>query len=444
MNSERDDQNLKPTLNNRGSRGKGWRIDPITVYDVIAVLALVALLLCILLSHGEKISHYLFTDKLDTGMDFLNSLTYLKGSTPYENFHVLYPPLANLYFLFLIKFVPNYQLQTWRDSSTSAPSVRGTANDLRIHQATFLIYILTFILVAAVLVIEIEHVLRDVDRRKTVITKLCILFSPGFLWVFDRGNILVFSVLLVLYFVMFKDAKNVFLRETALIALALAAGLKLYPAFYGVLLLRDKKYLAAVRTILYGLLTVFVPLMFFTEGLMALPIWLRVVFRFGQTSSTPWSVSSFSGILHEMLYYIRKLTDVDMDTAWFGYAGYAVAAMLLISSLFAKKEWESLLMITFAIVMYSYQGSYIYSFFCIPFLFFLREEKTLTLKNTVPFLAMLFCMVDFPLFYYANELYLKTTIFHILSVAVIIWTLCEMISLIKSSMGTRRLSAGKE
>lgn len=435
---------MNNTVNKKSKRGKGWKIDPITVYDVIAVLAIITLIICIFLSHGDLFSHYFFSDMLDTGMDYFNSITYLKGRAPYENFYTLYPPLANLYFLFLMKFVPDYQIQTWGDSLTTGAVLRSTVNDLRLHQATLLMYLLTVILIAAVLVIEIEHILRDVERRKTVITQLCILFSPGFLWIFERGNILAFSVLLVLYFLMFKDSKNVFLRETALIALAIAAGLKLYPAFYGVLLLRDKKYLAAVRTILYGLLTVFAPLMFFTEGLLALPMWLRIVFQFGKTSNTPWLGLGFMGVLHELLYYVQKLIKFDMDTGWFVYAGYAVSLLLLASSLFAKKDWESLLMITLAIVMFNDQGGYIYAFFCIPLLYFFHEEKRITLQNIVPFLSMLFCTVNFPLFSTLNVLSMRTTLFHFMSIAVIIWTLCEMISLIKSSMGRRRLSAGKE
>ena len=40
---------------------------------------------------------------------------------------------------------------------------------------------------------------------------------------------------------------------------AIAAGFKLYPAFLGVLLLRDKNYLAAVRTVLYGVVCPVLP-----------------------------------------------------------------------------------------------------------------------------------------------------------------------------------------
>lgn len=64
------------------------------------------------------------------------------------------------------------------------------------------------------------------------------------------------------------------LRELALICLACAAAMKLYPALFGLLLLSDKKYKEAVRAVIYGIVLLVVPF-FFMGGVGQIPQMLK-------------------------------------------------------------------------------------------------------------------------------------------------------------------------
>lgn len=109
------------------------------------------------------------------------------------------------------------------------------------------------------------------------------------------------------FFILYRNSEKPLLRELACLALAIAAGFKLYPAFLGVLLLRDKNYLAAVRTVLYGVVCLCFPLFFFNEGLFGLTLWFRVLFDFSGSRGEPWVGNGFSNILAEPDMQVDKL-----------------------------------------------------------------------------------------------------------------------------------------
>ena len=89
------------------------------------------------------------------------------------------------------------------------------------------------------------------------------MLSFPFLYLFERGNILLLTFVLVLIFLVFGDSPSRTRRELALLALAAAAALKLYPAIFALFLLRDKRYRELGRVILYFLLLSVLPTFFF-------------------------------------------------------------------------------------------------------------------------------------------------------------------------------------
>ena len=59
-----------------------------------------------------------------------------------------------------------------------------------------------------------------------------------------------------------KDRSSAASREAALILIAMAAGIKLYPAIIGVIYLREKRFKEAIRLVIYGLIIFLVPFAF--------------------------------------------------------------------------------------------------------------------------------------------------------------------------------------
>ncbi len=73
------------------------------------------------------------------------------------------------------------------------------------------------------------------------------------------------SLLLALAW-LWMDSENRTKQEIALILIAVAAGFKLYPALVGVVYIKRKEWKKVFRLIVYGVIAVFVPFLFFGGG----------------------------------------------------------------------------------------------------------------------------------------------------------------------------------
>lgn len=374
---------------------------------------------CFLFSHGELIEHYFFYDTRDTGMDFFHSLEYVRGMAPYALFNTLYPPLANLLFYVLYMVIPGGVSERWMPTLEEGVWARGTDIDLRTHQAPMLLFILFVMIASWMLISMIRTVLKEYPFGWANCAALCFLLCPGSLHAIERGNILFATIPLILFFLEYRDSENKILRELALLSLAVAAGLKLYPAFWGVLLLRDKKYGQAVRAVLYGILSVILPALVFQEGLMGIPMWLSVVFDFGSGNTMPWVGTGFANILHRVALHAQVYWGIEIGTQWFSAAAIILSAFLLLISLVLKKEWQSTLAIAMAIILFQSQGQYIYSFLIIPMVLFLAEEDRFNRHNVFPFLLMTAMTVHLPLFYIRGESYPNIALAQLITVLLV-------------------------
>lgn len=401
---------------------------PSRVFCTASVLSLIVLILSFVATRGDLISRYFWWDQRDTGMDFFHSMEYVRGRVPYEQFDTLYPPLANLFFLCLYYIVPVQVSANWAPSFAHSIQYRGSYLDLRTYQAPMLLFILVLVITAWMLVTLIICMLKRMSYKQANSVALCILLSPGMMMAFERGNILFFVVPLCIFFVHYRKSENWMLRELALVALAIAAGLKLYPAFFGVLLLKDKKYAQAARAVLYGILSVILPCFAFKEGLSGIPMWLSVVMNFGGAGIAPHIGTSFANILHRIALYAQNYLGIYVPTGGFAVCGMVVSLLLLFVSLFLKKDWQSVLAITFAVIMFSSNGQYIYGFVCVPAIFILMEEEQFNRGNIVPYVLTMLLCIHLPLFYTHLGSYPDVAARQLISVLIVCWCFYNGIS----------------
>ena len=87
----------------------------------------------------------------------------------------------------------------------------------------------------------------------------------------ERGNMALYVIVIILNALIWKDSTVYWKRELALILIAIAAGLKVYPAVLGLLYIKEKRWKESIRLIIYGIIAFFVPFIFFGkfDGLMA-------------------------------------------------------------------------------------------------------------------------------------------------------------------------------
>lgn len=105
--------------------------------------------------------------------------------------------------------------------------------------------------------------LKKGTKAEKIVFTISMLFTVPFLYQYERGNIIFLALCFTMLFFLWKDSENRILRELSFFSLAGAAGLKIYPAVFGLLLVREKRYKEAVRLMIYGLISFFLPFLCF-------------------------------------------------------------------------------------------------------------------------------------------------------------------------------------
>jgi len=193
--------------------------DGMFCFTVLTVASLIAMFGAFFLTNGAAIVHVFFFDTMDTGMDFFNSLAETTGGTPYTKYGTLYPPLANLFFYILQRFIPNLVSVRWAKTHLGVVGMRGTIRDLRVNQAPLLMFLFYIIFVTLFMIAIIEAATKQETKRARAFA-VAAFFCYGNLYAIERGNIIILSVALSMVFVTYYTSPNKVLREIALISLA--------------------------------------------------------------------------------------------------------------------------------------------------------------------------------------------------------------------------------
>ncbi len=184
-----------------------------------------------------------FAGTADLLRDFLNPMIYASELDPYRNpvnglWEKSHPPL----FYLLLYGIRQFCL-------TLEPEGNG-------------IFLLTAI---AAMLIPAAGLMLLVERNAALsggkrLMLMTVIFGSGlFCYAFERGNLVLTAAMLSAFFLFYYDSPDRTLRELALAALALAAGLKLSPAVFGLLLLYRRDFAGALRLLLYGLAAILLP-----------------------------------------------------------------------------------------------------------------------------------------------------------------------------------------
>jgi len=229
----------------------------ITFISIFASFGVLSVIFAVITS-GNSFRGMLFHNGIYTDwfMDFFNSILDSSASNVYSERNSVYPPLAVAFFRFLGRMIP----------------YREVALDPRDHydiQQSQLAIMLYLLYAIAVVVFLYRTLLRktQTDKKMRIYNEIfvfSVIASYPMIYCLERGNIVSAAAVLTIFFVFFRNSDSKAVRELSYIALALAAGLKLYPAIFGVLLLFDKKFKDAGRLIAYGILSVVVPMILIT------------------------------------------------------------------------------------------------------------------------------------------------------------------------------------
>ena len=192
-----------------------------------------------------------------------------------------------------------------------------------------------------------------------------VFFGSGYM----MGNSTMLVLGLLVLGLRLRDGETAFQRELGLILLAGCVALKLYPAVFGLLYLKDKRYKELLRLILYSFILLFGPFVFF-GGRRGLFYWLKHITN--TMHYTDYARPQYLlGIFHTL---IRRFTGRDEKPL-------CMALAVLVCLVWTWLAWRSkskyrTMFFLIAIMVFFPANAYRYSlsYFTVPLIFFLKEE----------------------------------------------------------------------
>ena len=304
----------------------------------------------------------------DYWMDFFNvNFWTQKNFNPYtSDFKSSYPPLI-LAISKLFSFLADY--------SHGSPDASNSFFGILSYHLVFAGF--TALSVVAWLKCMKEKV---TSKPQRILISVALLFAAPYLYLYGRGNYLVIVVTCISWFFAWYRSEKRWQRELALILLAIAAGIKLYPALLAAILLKERRFVDFFKTVIYTIASFFIPFLVFTGGFSNIGVFLENLTSFqgsDQVSDRNYSMPTF-------IYYFFEFANglkTNEIPQWIINVGAKLSTGILLSglflSLFAKRTWKALALVTIALIVYP-APSFIYSatmILPVVVLFLMCEEK---------------------------------------------------------------------
>lgn len=329
------------------------------LFYIISFASLVVCIIMGVLSNGVTVSNLLF-NKDDVFMDFFNSVVDCSGDA-YGESGVIYPPLVVLFYKFCSMF--------FNIDSMKASEVRETSLGM--------IIFVCFTIVSYILFAKLIYKYKNGSFANKSLFAFFTLFSFPMIYLIERGNIIVLVLPLLLYFVNEYDSDVKYKRHLAYICLAISVAIKIYPVFFGLLLLKKKKnFKNILLCIFYGAVFFFVPFIF-VGGFSQLGVLIHnILYTSSMFGSKGFgfkvSISNTFSLFGHVFNHVRLF-----ETAGTMFLIITVLAGLLLI-LFNKwnEDWKIYAVISLIIILVP-GFSYIYSvaYMIIPLLFFLNKKE---------------------------------------------------------------------
>lgn len=330
------------------------------LFYIISFASLVVCIIMGVLSNGVTVSNLLF-NKDDVFMDFFNSVVDCSGDA-YGESGVIYPPLVVLFYKFCSMF--------FNIDSMKASEVRETSLGM--------IIFVCFTVVSYILFAKLIYKYKNGSFANKSLFAFFTLFSFPMIYLIERGNIIVLVLPLLLYFVNEYDSDVKYKRHLAYICLAISVAIKIYPVFFGLLLLKKKKnFKNILLCIFYGAVFFFVPFIF-VGGFSQLGVLIHnILYTSSMFGSKGFgfkvSISNTFSLFGHVFNHVRLF-----ETAGTVFLIITVLAGLFLI-LFNKwnEDWKIYAVISLIIILVP-GFSYIYSvaYMIIPLLFFLNKKET--------------------------------------------------------------------
>lgn len=314
----------------------------------------------------------------DSFMDFFNSIQY--GRTPYTR-RVIYPPLINVIYGFLGKIVP------------MSIKANGTLA-IRASVPGVLVFELFCMMTAVVYAIAIAGI-KGYTKKEKWFLGLGLCFTLPAVFCLERGNSVWLCVAFTMIFVNWYDSPKKMERGAAILSLAIAAAIKIYPAAFGLLLIRHKKWKEALEAIIAGVLVMFVPFVFFTKENRSVTLWISNIINCNKEFQNIGLGLKLN--LSNTMQFFEELWGVGLS----GFTTVLTIAILFFDCVmvaFNRKldEWKAIALLSLLMILIpGFSWTYTMLFIIIPVVVFLSKDNNYK-KDYIYLVLFILCLALFP------------------------------------------------
>ncbi len=343
----------------------GMKIKKIDLFIIISLSCTAVFLIMLIVTKGAAAEWLAIGNYFDGAYtDYFRQICYVSDL---KNFYFTtndapFPPFAYMLYYLLLKLNPPeepWEIMAWDD-------VMGFRYNMLIFIMLTIMVVLAFKLMTDLCLPEEGKV------RTTVFTAALLLSAPFMAGSIERGNIVFLVVVLLIAALYLKDSKSAAGREAALIFIALAAGIKIYPAVAGFIYIKERRWKEGIRLLIYGLIVFFVPFVF-VGGIPTMVWYYNFMLLYGNQSYCGWT-----NIRNVLLSISRMLGQYENSLSFVIYFKIAENLYLLLCllSLFkTKKKWKQALYTAGVMALYVPASfRYVSCYMAIPLIMYLREK----------------------------------------------------------------------
>ena len=342
--------------------------------------------------------------------DFVEIMNFSLEETPYitgVGAGSSYPPIA-IIMLYPFAYICKDVFAQYAHEAMDI----DTLTSLVVRHVEFWIAIVLFFVICISAIVILASKLGKFGPIPSLKLSLIICCSSPFVYAIMRGNTIYFALIFVLLFLLLYNSDKPWLREIAYISLAVAGAIKIYPLFFGVFLLRKKKFFPVVRVAIYFLALFFISFKFFPEQQGAVGSFSENLQGF---MFDPERLSCFRNLsITAMLYKLVALfSPVATESFAFAIVNIVILAttftLSVIAALYTKSNFSRLVIcFTIIILIPSVTYFYVLVFAIIPFIEYLRSydslDKTTQRLYGFMFMFLLLTPVLLPLIYLPHAL----------------------------------------
>lgn len=349
------------------------------------IVAILVFLLAAYQTRGIAIQNLFFGDPNDTFMDFYKVI--ICGRRPYA-MEMIYPPLSHAILSFMGHFVPVELIE-------AGPfAIRASQIGMGVFFGWMMISLYVFFRVFQEM--YQSSLVHSENKFVSDVVLFCVLFSTPFIFCFERGNIIFLALICLMIYLQWYQSNNKLLRFIAFVALAVSAAIKVYPAIFGILLIRERKWKQASLLIVIGAVVFFSPFLLMEgESRSVLKLLSNINYTKNLFSSLGFG---FRHDIANQFNIINEVFGVDTDTI----AMVVTIAVTICSTalLFIRKDiekWKVLaLLVLLMILVTGFNYTYSLVFMVIPLIYFLNEPSKDCLFLRI-FYSVLFVMIFMPI-----------------------------------------------